>query len=64
MSQVGCVQRLTGLFVILLGAILLVVFIADDFTLIGIVDNIVPIAIIGIGVKIAFPNIRLPKLGK
>lgn len=61
-GKAGCVQKLTGLFVIFVGVILLIVFMADDITIIGIVDNIIPITIIAIGVKIAFPGVRLPKL--
>ena len=64
MGNVGCIQRLTGLFIILVGVILLILFIADDVTIIGIIDNIIPIGVIAIGVKIAFPNITLPKIGK
>ncbi len=61
-GKAGCVQKLTGLFIIFVGVILLIIFIADDFTVIGIIDNIIPITVIAIGVKIAFPGVRLPKL--
>jgi hypothetical protein len=63
MAKVGCIQRLAGLFVIFVGIIMLFIFILDDVTIIGIVDNVIPIGVIVIGVKIAFPQLRLPKLG-
>lgn len=64
MTKVGCLQRLIGLAIIFVGIIMLLIFMADDFTIIGIIDNIIPLAVIGVGVKLAFPGVKLPKLGK
>jgi hypothetical protein len=63
MAKVGCIQRLVGLFVIIIGIILLFIFILDDITIIGIVDNIIPIGVIVLGVSLAFPEVKLPKIG-
>lgn len=63
-KKTGCLQRLAGLFVILIGVIMLLIFMVDDITIIGIVDNIIPIFVIILGVKMAFPSVRIPKIGK
>ena len=63
-KKAGCLQRLAGLFVILIGIIMLLIFMIDDITIIGIIDNIIPIFVIALGVKMAFPSVKIPKIGK
>ena len=60
MAEAGCLQKLTGLFLMTIGIIIFIVLLADliPFTeFIGLLPFL-------IGVKMAFPNVKLPKIGK
>lgn len=54
----GCIQKITGLFILLIGIILLIVLIVDMVPF----DELLALIPIVIGVKLAFPDVRLPKL--
>ena len=56
----GILRKTVGILLIIFGVILLILFVMDDFTLIGVFNNIIPITLIGYGVKTAFPFVKLP----
>ncbi|MDO8056037.1 MAG: hypothetical protein Q6361_04185 [Candidatus Hermodarchaeota archaeon] len=56
----GILSKVIGVCIMILGVILLVIFMLDDFTIIGIIDNLLPIGIIVFGAGMT--GLKLPKL--
>lgn len=56
----GFLRKALGVIIMIIGIILLVIFMLDDFTIIGIIDNVLPIGIIIFGAGMA--GLKLPKL--
>lgn len=53
------IKKVIGVIIMIIGVILLVIFMLDDFTIIGIIDDLIPIGIILFGASMA--GLKLPK---
>jgi hypothetical protein len=60
--RAGCLQKLIGIGIIIVGVAVWAALFVDNITIIGIVNDIIPLSIVLLGVSIAFPEVRLPKL--
>jgi hypothetical protein len=56
----GMLRKVLGVIIMIIGIILLAIFMLDDFTIIGIIDDLIPIGIILFGAGMA--GLKLPKM--